>query len=173
MTSATVVRPVSQPVHLEIKPGDLIFIRGTEGVAGPIKKITRSPYTHVAGAIFDDRLIESQALRRTGYQDLTCYQGVSDVFTCPRLTEKDRRAIVAYVTKHIGTRYDYVLFGFLACRHLFGEMMPVCALKRRHICTTLWLEAYQSVGIDLCPGITYPTPGELSQSPELEFVGSY
>ncbi len=158
-----------------MKPGDLIFIRGTQGIAAPIQKITHSPYTHIAGLLPDNRVFESQALRRTGPQPLETYRGVSDVYTCPELTASERDAIVRAVMQWIGTRYDYGLFGSLAVRHIFGDTVPIplVASKRRHICTTLWTQAYRAVGIDLCPGIEYPTPGELAKSPVLKFVGSF
>lgn len=157
----------------DMQPGDLIFIRGTEGIAGPIKKITRSPYTHIAGVVVNDQLLESQALRKTGHQALETYRGVSDVYICPSVCTAERREIVKFAMQWFGTRYDYLLFGSLAFRHLLGEGMPLYANKGRHICTTLWTQAYRSVGIELCPGIEYPTPGELSQSGLLQYVGSF
>ncbi|WDL97511.1 hypothetical protein [Alicyclobacillus sp. ALC3] len=156
-----------------MKPGDLVFIRGTEGVAGPIKKITRSPYTHIAGLAVDDHLLESQAMRKIGYEPIDTYRGVADVYSCTQLTDDQRRNIVDAAQEWLGVRYDYLLFGSLAVRHIFGRTVPVYASRRRHICTTLWVDAYRSVGIDLCPGIDYPTPGELASSPLLELVGSY
>lgn len=156
-----------------MQPGDLVFIRGTEGVAAPIKKITRSPYTHIAGVAVDNHLLESQALRKTGYEPIDTYRGVADVYSCPYVTDSERRQIVEAAKEWLGVRYDYLLFGFLAARHIIGPNVPVYASRRRQICTTLWVEAYRSVGIDLCPGIEYPTPGELASSSFLEHVGSY
>lgn len=156
-----------------MQPADLIFIRGTEGLAGPIKKVTRSPYTHIAGIAAEDQLIESQAMRKTGYEFVNTYKGVSDVYICPRLTSAQRQRVVEFATLRMGLGYDYLLFGCLAFRHVIGSAMPVYANKRRHICTTLWADAYRAVGIDLCPGIEYPTPGELAQSELLEHVGSF
>lgn len=156
-----------------MQPGDLIFIRGTEGIAGPIKKLTKSPYTHIAGVVLDDTLIESQSMRRTGYQAVETYRGVSDVYTCTVLSEKQRQEVVKFVTNQMGTKYDYLLIGWLAIRLLFGDVVPFRASKTRQICTTLWADAYKAVGVDLCPGIAHPTPGELAQSKYLQLVGSF
>ncbi len=156
-----------------MKPGDLIFIRGTEGIAGPIKKITRSPYTHIAGIVLNNKLIESQGMRKTGYEDLGTYRGVADVYTCNSLTDQQRNEVVRLVKQKIGTKYDYMLIGWLACRHLIGNIIPLVANNKRGICTTLWADAYKTAGIDLCPDIQYPTPGELSKSTLLECVGSF
>ncbi|QSO46900.1 C40 family peptidase [Alicyclobacillus mengziensis] len=156
-----------------MQPGDLIFIRGTEGMAGPIKKVTRSPYTHIAGIVLDGHVLESQALRRTGHLTLETYKGVSDVYTCPVLSMEQRHEIVQAATKWLGAKYDYLLFGFLAFKHLLRLDVPVYGGKKRQICTTLWTDAYRSVGIELCPGIEYPTPGELAESALLRKVGSF
>lgn len=154
-------------------PGDLIFIRGTEGVAGPIKKITRSPYTHIAGVVVEDSLLEAQALRRTGHQPVATYEGVSDVYTCPGLSTRQREEIIQHATQSYGARYDYLLFVSLAARHLLGKMIPLYSRRSRHICTTLWTDAYRAAGIELCPGNQHPTPGELSKSKLLNWVGSF
>lgn len=156
-----------------MQPGDLIFIRGTQGIAGPIKKLTRSPYTHIAGVVLEDTLIESQGMRRTGYQPVETYRGVSDIYTCVSLTEAQRHEVVKFATDKMGTKYDYMLIGWLAVRLLFGDGVPMRASKTRQICTTLWAEAYRAAGIDLCPGIAHPTPGELAQSQYLQHVGSF
>ncbi|MCL6633321.1 MAG: hypothetical protein K6T63_11905 [Alicyclobacillus herbarius] len=156
-----------------MEAGDLIFIRGTEGLAWPITKVTRSPYTHVAGVVEEGQLIESQALRRTGFQPLATYQGVGDIYTCPELKDWQREGIVEYVQRWIGCRYDYFLFTLLAFRQILGGLVPVYLSDKRHICTTLWVEAYRAVGIDLCPGIRCPTPGELAGSPHLRYLRSF
>ncbi|KPV43350.1 hypothetical protein [Alicyclobacillus ferrooxydans] len=156
-----------------LQPGDLVFIRGTEGLAGPIKKFTRSPYTHIAGLAIDGELIESQALRRTGYQSLETYRGVADVYTCKVLSPEQRHQIVDFVKREVGGKYDYFLFGWLAFRSLLGNAMPSYFGSKRHICTTLWADAYKQVGIELCPHTPYPTPGELSASKLLQHVGSF
>lgn len=156
-----------------MQPGDLIFIRGTQGVAGPIKKLTQSPYTHIAGLVLNNKLIESQGLRKTGYQSVETYKGVSDIYICQVLSIYQRDKIVSYVKQQIGTKYDYLLVGWLAARHLFGNVVPIYASRKRQICTTLWADAYKAAGIELCPGISHPTPGELSKSKLLNYVGSY
>ncbi|MFX4303132.1 hypothetical protein ACOJUR_12870 [Alicyclobacillus tolerans] len=151
----------------------MIFIRGTQGLAGPIRKITRSPYTHIAGLAHPEQVIESQALRITGYEHVQTYKGVADVYRCEELTDRQRKEIVEFARSKIGTRYDYLLFFWLAGRHLLGQSVPLIASQKRRICTTLWADAYRSVGIDLCPGIEYPTPGELANSQWLKKVDSY
>ena len=156
-----------------LQPGDLVFIRGTEGLAGPIKKFTRSPYTHIAGLVLDGKLIESQALRRTGYQNLDTYRGVADVYTCKTLSTDQRQQIVDFVKQEIGGRYDYILFGWLAFRSLLGGAIPSYFGSKRQICTTLWANAYKQAGVELCPETPYPTPGELSNSKLLQRVGSF
>jgi hypothetical protein len=158
-----------------VQPADLIFIRGTEGIAGPIKWLTQSPYTHIAGLVDEGQIFESQAGRRAGFESVETYKGVADVYRCPLVTEEQRREIINAVLQWAGSGYDYLRFGSLACRQILGAVipMPVYSSRTRHICTTLWVDAYRAAGIDLCPGVAHPTPGELAQSPLLEFAGSF
>lgn len=156
-----------------LQPGDLIFIRGNQGVAGPIKKLTRSPYTHMAGLVLNDTVIESQGLRRTGYELVDTYRGVADVYTCADISYEQRQKVVSFVKQEIGTKYDYLLICWMACRYIIGDVVPLIASKKRRICTTLWADAYRAAGIELCPDIEHPSPGELSKSKYLKFVGSF
>lgn len=163
-----------QPEEISFRqPANLVFIRGTQGIATPIKKLTKSPYTHVAGFVMPDQLIESQGFRKTGYQSAETYEGVSDVYTCDILSPEQRLDIVHYVTKEIGTPYDYLLIGLIGVRLLFKSESLKYTNQKRQICTTLWVDAYRSVGVDLCPGNLHPTPGDLAQSPLLRQVATW
>lgn len=154
------------------QPGNLVFIRGTQGIAGPIKRLTNSPYTHVAGFVLPNQLIEAQSFRKTGYEEASTYAGVADVYACQQLTPAQRLGIVRQVTREIGTSYDYFLVGLLGITLLLKRSNLRYRNPRRQICTTLWVDAYKSVNLDLCPGIDHPTPGDLAKSTLLTYVGS-
>jgi hypothetical protein len=154
------------------KIADLILVRGTSLIDRTIESVSHSEFSHVAGLVKPNELIEAQGFRRTGYQALDFYDGKADVFTCDGLTNTQRRMILAYVIKEVGTRYDWLLIGWEAVRYLLGILLPFREWHSR-ICSTLWADAYKEAGVDLCPGIRYPTPGDLAQSKLLRKVGSY
>jgi uncharacterized protein YycO len=152
-----------------MKPADLIFVRGHDIVSRAIEDITDCPYSHVAGYVKDNELIEAQWYRKVGYQTLDHYDGLYDVYTCDQLTDTQRKLIIEYATKRIGTRYDYLLIAWEALRYLAHITLPYHN-DYRVICSTLWSDAYRYAGIDLCPGIRYPTPADLAQSKLLRKV---
>lgn len=152
-------------------PGDLIFIRGTEGIAGTIKRLTNSPYTHMAGFATYHEIIESQALRRTGWDTASRYLDVADLYVCDTLSSDQRLAIVRYVIRQIGTGYDYLLIGRLGLQLMMGRESLRHNPRGKYICSTLWADAYQAAGIELCPGNPYPTPADVAASPHLRYVG--
>lgn len=156
---------------MDIKPGDLILVRGNDGLAHEIEAITHSPYSHVAGYVKPGQLIEAQSFRRTGYQSLYTYNGCADVYRCDELNDLQRLQIVKYVTAQIGSHYDYPLILWEAFRYLLKLTFPYYEGKNR-ICSTLWSDAYESVGVSLCPGIMYPTPGDIGNSAQLRKIGS-
>lgn len=158
--------------ELTILSADLIFVRGMGFIARVIEDITICPYSHIAGLVKPNELIEADGFRRTGYQALDFYDGKADVFTCDGISTTQRRLILGYVLKEVGTRYDYLLIGWEAVRYLLNVMLPFHEFHTR-ICSTLWSDAYKAAGIDLCPGILYPSPGDLAQSKLLRKVGSY
>ncbi len=154
-----------------LKPADLIFIRGNRWLDFPIKLITQSQYTHVAGYVGYGKLIEAQGLRTTGYEELRTYEGVADVYRYSKLTEFQTQQIINFVQNEIGQQYDYMLVGWEALRYLFGVMLPYIKSKRR-ICSTLWADAFKSAGVNLCPNQRYPTPGDLIKSRFMRKVGT-
>jgi hypothetical protein len=159
----------------EMRLGDLVLVRGTEGLSREIEWITHSPYSHVAGLVKPNELIEAQAFRRTGYQALDTYSGCADVFTCDHLTDEQRATIVAGVERYIGRRYSYLLIGWELLRYTLGTMLiPKKSWHPAVICSTLWVvEGYRYAGIDICPGIRYPSPADVGNSKSLRKVGSF
>lgn len=154
-----------------IRIGDLILVHGDGFIPREIEDVTKSSYSHVAGIVKENELIEAQSFRKTGYQALDYYQGHADVFTCDTATDRQRQLIVEYINEQIGTHYDYLLLAWEASRYLLKWVWPYRERKRR-ICSTLWADAYRYAGIDLYPGVLYPTPSDLSNSPLLRKIGS-
>jgi hypothetical protein len=158
---------------LELLPGDLIFTRGGfSRLDRPMMWLTKNPYTHVAGAVSADMLLEARLFRTTGYVELMAYRDMIDIFRCPHLSPAQRQTIVEFVEDHIGTRYDYFMLAWQVVRLLTGIIPPYLKNPRR-ICSTLWADAYRAAGVDLCPDVPYPTPGELAESNWLTKIGQY
>lgn len=149
-----------------MRPGDLILVRGADWLGREIEAVSHSPYSHVAGLTPDGRLIEAQGFRRTGYQALAAYSGAYDVFTCDMASEEHRRGVQAFVESKIGTHYSYLLIGWELLHYVAHLDLPF-EERQRFLCSTLWVQAYRSVGIDLCPGLRYPSPGDIALSPLL------
>lgn len=155
-----------------MRPGDLIFIRGTGLVVQPIKLVTRSCYSHVVGYVKDDLFIGVQDFKRTRYEKLSHYEGLSDVYTCPTLSPFQRAIILAFAKAELGSRYDRVLLAWQAARYLLGITLPYPE-NRKRICSTLWADAYRAAGVDLAPGVKYPSPADLMKSPLLQQIGDF
>jgi hypothetical protein len=160
-------------IELDIKLADLILVRGNEGLSYEIEWITRSPYSHVAGVVKPNELIEAQAFRKTGYQGLDFYVGCADVFTCDLATDEQRIQMVANVERYVGSHYSYLLIGWELIRYTIGILLVPVKKWEPIICSTLWANAYRSVGIDLCPGIRFPTPADVGNPKLLRKIGSY
>ncbi|UOF90751.1 hypothetical protein LSG31_00265 [Fodinisporobacter ferrooxydans] len=156
-----------------MKLADLIFVRGTSFLDRSIEDITSSSYSHVAGIVKENELIEAQGFRKTGYQALDFYSSHADVYRCENMSDFQRDKILQYVTNEVGSRYDYLLIGWEAIRYLLHTMIPYREPPQARICSTLWADAYKSAGIDLCPGIKYPTPRDLAESKLLKKIGNY
>ena len=152
-----------------IQPGDILLISGNTLVDKIIKLVTRSPYSHVVGVVNPNQVVEILPLSTARFKKIQDYTGRADVFTCERLSNDDRRKIVDYVTGKIGASYDYYLIIWEASRYLFNWVWPYDN-KDSSLCSTLWSEAYRKAGIDLCPDVKFPVPGDLAKSRYLHKV---
>lgn len=160
---------------MQIKPADLILVRGTGIISEAIEDVEHSPYSHVAGVaslIIGTELIEAEGFRRTGYQALSHYAGHADVFRCDSLTIYDRKKIRELAEREVGGHYDYALLFIELIRYWFGVILPYREPPKARICSVLWAGIYREAGIDLCPGIRYPSPADVAQSKLLRKVGS-
>lgn len=157
---------------MDTKIADLIFIRGKGPISHIIENVEQSPYSHVAGLIKPNELYEAQAFRKTGYQGEDFYDGYSDVYTCDILTDIQRDKIIRFVLTKLGTKYDYEILGWELIHYYLHFDIPYHE-NNRYDCSELWNDAYKSVGVDLCPGLEYASPGDLSQSKLLRKIGSF
>lgn len=155
----------------ELQLADLILVRGNQWVDLPVKLVTKSQYTHVAGYVGANKLIEAQGLRKTGYQGLQTYYGACDIYRCPALNFSTSQQVILFSESKVGSHYDYPLLAWEFFRFTFGVMLPYVKNNRR-ICSTLWADAYKHAGVHLCPTQEYPTPSDLVKSPLLRKIGS-
>lgn len=156
-----------------VKPADLLLVHGTDFVSESIEYVTKSSYSHVGGFVSPRLLLEANGFKRTGYQFPGAYKGCSDVFTCDSLTDDQRQKMIAHLQTYIGRRYSYSLIVWELLRYLGLTLTPGTSWDPV-ICSTLWaVEGYRNVGVDLCPGIPYPTPGDVANSKLLRKVGPF
>ena len=158
---------------IQLRPADLILVHGSTLIDRAIEDIEHSLYSHAAGVGFEPgELIEARGFRATGYQNLGAYQDDGEAYVCNRLTDTQRTAIVDSVKQEIGKQYDYLLLIWELYRYVLHMTIPFKEPFHSRICSTLWADAYKSVGVDLCPGIRYPSPGDIAQSALLKKVGT-
>lgn len=148
-------------IKLSLQPCDILIFRGTNDVLDyAIQGITRSKYDHVAGAIKGDLIIEAR--NKVTYYDVKNEDDPYDVYRYDGLTLEQQQRILTYVKSQVGKQYSYLLLFLQFFRYVFGFNIP--NMGKKIICSTLWVEAYRSVGIDLCPGIRYPSPADVANS---------
>lgn len=153
----------------QLKPADLILVRGSGWISHAIEDVEHSPYSHVAGLVKTNELIEAQGFRPIGYQGLDTYKGCADVYRCDEATDEQRKAIVEYVTKEVGGHYSYLLLAWEFVRYETGILLPYNPGPNR-ICSYLWADAYRKNGLDLWPGLHFPSPADVPKP--LRLVGS-
>ncbi|SPF51238.1 conserved hypothetical protein [Candidatus Desulfosporosinus infrequens] len=158
---------------LDLHIGDLVLVRGKGIISEAIERVENSCYSHVAGYVGHGELIEAEGLRRTGYARVSKYKGCADVFRYNNLTREQRWRILELATYSVGERYDWWLDFIEFMRYTFGVIVPYREPPNLRICSNLWAGIYSDTDIDLCPGIKYPTPKDVSGSKLLTYIGSF
>lgn len=152
-----------------VKPGDLLFERGTSLLGTAIRKITRSEFSHVAIVVNRDTVIE--AYPGVGVRKIACpyAEGDYEIVTLPDLTHEQRRGIVAHAMRFIGTPYDYIRIVALFIEIVFHIHNRL--FRRGHIiCSSFATLAYMyGAGIRLRPDkpIPHVTPEDLYEDERL------
>lgn len=164
--------PKNDLIISQIHPGDIILVRGSTWEDRMIKFVTHSGYTHVAGVVKPRKIIDILPFSLAGYKEIGLYAGRADVFTCDVLTEEQRRKIVNYITGKVGSHYNYFLVLWQISRYWLHWSWPYQP-GDGSLCSTLWTDAYREAGVNLCPDIPFPSPGDLANSKLLRKVLSY
>lgn len=152
------------------RPADLVFVKGCGPLSTEIERISGSSYSHVAGIVKPNELVEAQALRATGYQALDTYAGEYDIYTCDSLTDDERAAIVKWAIGQIGTPYNYADIGWEYFHYQFHMNLPSLS-DRCYDCSDLWREAYQkSSSVNLRSDLEHVSPGDLALDKQLRKV---
>ena len=145
----------------ELKIGDLLAVRGKGLISEAIEDICKSPYSHIAGYVGNNQLIEAEGFRRTGYAPVSKYAGIADVYRCDTATPEQLRQMRQLAIWSIGGHYDYVLLGIELMRYATGVILPYREPPNLRICSVLWTGIYRDVGLNLWPKIRYPTPSDV------------
>ncbi|WP_088187528.1 hypothetical protein [Desulfosporosinus sp. FKA] len=156
----------------DLRIGDLILVRGTGFISEAIEAVEHSQYSHVAGFVGHKELIEAEGFRQTGYAPVSKYKGQADVFRCMFADRESRQNILEHATYQVGGRYDYALLFVELIRYWTRILLPYKEPSNARICSVLWADIYRDIGIDLCPGIKYPSPADVAGSKLLIKIGS-
>ncbi len=109
---------------MDIRPADLILVKGIDWISRGIEDVVKSAYSHVAIVVNEKELIEAQGFRPTGYAGIDTYRGIEDIYTCDEATDKQRQQIVDYLIKEVGAHYSYLLFAWEFVRYETGILLP-------------------------------------------------
>jgi len=164
---------------IDLWVGDIIAVDGSGLISGAIEaveygaKTVPRKYSHIAGYVGKGQLIEAEGLRVTDYADVSKYKGQTDVYRCLTMTRGQRQTMLKLARWSVGGHYDWKLLALEFMRYAFGVVIPYREPPNLRICSVLWSGIYRDAGIDLCPGIKYPTPKDLSESKLLVKIGSF
>ena len=145
-----------------MRPGDLIIVRGHNLFDRAVEDLEKSPYSHVAGIVNDTQLIQVEDFKLTSYGPISQYVG-QDIYTWPDwVTDDQRMGMVAWANNHVGSHYANGILIWELIRYTTHIMLPWWVAKNHYICSEYWASAAISVGVDLWPGIKYPSPVDMA-----------
>jgi hypothetical protein len=165
--------PPVEILQRTLQPGDVLLVEGDTRVAGIIKYLTQSTWSHAALYVGDalppdpgtgERLELVEALAEQGVigVPLAKYARFNTRICRPvGLTDAERRRVVAFALSYLGRQYDtrYILD---LVRYLFPYPPVPVALRRRllalgsgdptrAICSTMIAQAFHEIGYPILP----------------------
>lgn len=151
---------------MKLQPCDIVLVKNeTSWISEEIEEVTKSIYSHSAIIIKENTLIEAGTFD-VRYNALDSYNGHYDVYRCPFLDSFDKAQIVNYLVKQIGKKYDYKLLIYEWVRYRLNIILPFWFKNSDSvICSELVKDSFlNTIGINLTPGIQYPSPKDISES---------
>src|SRR5450432_1473335 len=165
----------AEALRMNLKPGDVLLVEGNNHIAGVIKYLTQSTWSHAAlyvGPIGDRTtpdgeplvLVEANLGQGVVAAPLSKYGRVHSRICRPiGLSEDDRAHVCAYAAERIGFDYDVKNIIDLL-RYLFPLPVPqrwrrrLMALGSGHpsriICSALIAQAFENVRYPILPKVT-------------------
>jgi hypothetical protein len=164
-----------EALRASLRPGDVLLVEGNNHIAGVIKYLTQSTWSHAAlyvGPIGDRETEDGESLTLVeanigegvvGVPLSKYYRFHTRVCRPTGLTDDDRARVCAYATERIGFDYDLKnIFDLL--RYLFPLPIPqrwrrrMMALGSGHptriICSALIAQAFERVRYPILPKVT-------------------
>ena len=164
----------SDPAKLRaaLQPGDVLLVEGSTRIAGIIKYLTQSTWSHSALYIGDTlgsgdphMLVEVEVQEGCTAVPLAKYENAQTRICRPvGLDDEGRKAVIDFMISKIGLEYDTKNVVDLARYLIPKPPVPIRFRRRllalgsgdptRAICSTLLAQAYQTVNYPVLPKIT-------------------
>jgi hypothetical protein len=174
-----------EEIRLQIKNGDVFLYREKGIVAGIIRWLTHSTYSHAGIAVWwNERLMVMEAvmrgvritpLSRNIYQ----HKGSVEWYSCKKeISDEDRLRMVIFAQEELGKRYaawKAILLGWkvLSKRDL-GERDRL-RRENKLFCSQYVAQIYNSIGLDLKKNREdrFMSSGDIARSPLMEKRGEF
>ncbi|MGC5326418.1 hypothetical protein [Brevibacillus sp. SYSU BS000544] len=151
---------------MTLKRFDLLFIKGKTPISRIIKKITRSPYSHVAIFLYENHIAETDWQVPLQVRHLPYRPAQYDVYRYHKdFSPEQIEKMNTFLQEHLMAEYDTWQSITNGIHLLTG--LPIMNAPDRLNCSETAARMLSTAGIDVPPGIT---PGELSQLPILKRI---
>ncbi|WP_139491803.1 hypothetical protein [Brevibacillus dissolubilis] len=145
---------------------DLLFVKGESVIGRTIRRVTGSPYSHVAIVLDPWHVAETDWRYPLKVRHLNYPRGTYDVFRYQgELFHTQMMAMDDFLHMHISTPYDLVQTVTNGLNLLCGT--PVINDHGRMNCTEFAARMFGAAGV-LMPAVI--TPGEFSQHPQFRKI---
>lgn len=152
---------------MDLRRFDLLFVKGKSLVGRVIEEVTRSPYSHVAIAIDDWHVVETDWRYPLKMRHITYRPSEYDVYRYREPFKMYQLVNMEFFLRGcLNAPYDLLQSLTNGLHILTG--LPIRDAPRRMNCSETVDKMYKAAGIDLCPEVDgHVTPGDLSRSDKL------
>lgn len=148
---------------IQLKPFDILAVKGSSLVSPIIRDLTKSPYSHIALVLFTNQIAETDAFTNERIINLHYSPDQYDVYRYLPLTTERGQKIYEYITAHMGEAYDYMQVISTGLHILLH--FPIIDTPGHSDCSGIVDRAFFHAGIDLGDnGVGNLTPADEAKS---------
>ncbi len=130
-----------------LEVGDIVMFKPESFIGDVICKVTKSEYSHVAIALSDTLLLNSNRFIKSNVVELDYNEEIHHIYRPIGITDIQKEKLLHEAYKYIDVRYDYIQIIGLFLRIVFNWNTTLLNNLNKFICSEIIDKVYYESGV--------------------------